>query len=150
MNEKDYDYLVKEQGWTQLLEACSQEDYDAALELIQNGADVNVANKFGVTPLDRATRYAYKSVDVAAKIVLLLLENKANINAQNIEGETALMQAAYYNYVVIARMLIEHGADVNLRRADGNTVISSIEEAPSLVRKRKRVIKMVEEAGGIR
>ena len=60
------------------------------------------------------------------------------------------MQAAWYNYGPILRMLIDSGADVNLRLKDGKTAISSIEEAPSLVRKRKRVIKMMEEAGGVR
>jgi ankyrin repeat protein len=150
MNEADYNRLVEEQGWTPLLEACSEENYATVLELIQNSADVNVAEKWGSTPLEIAARYAYENEDAAAKIVALLLENKANINAQNDKGETALMKAAIYNYGAIARILIENGADVNLRRTDGNTAISIIEEIPSLVRKRKRMIKLLEAAGGLR
>ncbi|MGI4789263.1 MAG: ankyrin repeat domain-containing protein [Janthinobacterium lividum] len=150
MNEADYNRLVEEQGWTPLLEACSAEDYEAVLKLIQSGADVNVVDKFGTTPLERAVRNAYENEDAAAKIVSLLLDNKANINAQNNEGVTALMQTAIYNYVTIARMLIERGADVNLRWNDGNTVISVVESIPSLARKRKRMIKMLEDAGGVR
>lgn len=150
MNEAEYNYLVEEQGWTPLLEACSKEDYQNVSDLLQNGTDVNVANKFGYTPLERAVRYAYKNEEAAAKIVLLLLDSGANINAQNISGETALMKAATYNYGEIARILIKHGADVNIRRTDGNTAISAIEAAPSLVKKRKRIIKILEEAGGFR
>ncbi len=150
VNEADYNYSVEEQGWTPLLEACSSEDYQTVSDLLQNGADANVVNKFGAAPLERAVRYAYENKEVAAKIVLLLLAHNANINAQNISGETALMSAAIYNYTEIACMLIEQGADVNLRNTDGNTVISMIEAAPSLVRRRKRMIKMLEKAGGIR
>jgi ankyrin repeat protein len=120
------------------------------LELLQDGANTNVADKFGHTPSEGAARYAYKNEDAAAKIVSLLLENKANMNAQNTSGETALMQAAIYNYPEIARILIGQGADVNLRRTDGNTAISAIEAAPALIRKRRRMIKMLEEAGGVR
>ena len=150
MNDAFYDYLAGEQGYTPLLRACDDEDYKAVLELIQSGADPNIGDKFGHVPLYGASRYAYKNKEVAAKIVLLLLAHNANINAQNISGETALMSAAIYNYTEIVRILIKQGADVNLRCTDGGTVISMIEAAPFLVRKRKRMIKMLKEAGGIR
>ncbi len=150
MNEADYNYLVEEQGWTPLLEACSKEDYQTVSALLQEGADPNTTNKFGYAPLERAARYAYKDKGAATQIILVLLNSGANINSQNISGETALMQTGFYNHLILAKILVEHGADVNLRDTDGNTVISAIEATPSLIRKRKRMIKLLEEAGGIR
>lgn len=60
------------------------------------------------------------------------------------------MRATYYGYREIVRILLDNKVDVNLRRTDGNTVLSSIEATPSAARKRKRIIRMLEEAGGIR
>lgn len=41
--------------------------------------------------------------------------NGANINARDCVGWTALMMAAYKGYINIAKVLIKHGADVNIR-----------------------------------
>ena len=60
------------------------------------------------------------------------------------------MQTGFYNYPVIARMLIKHGADVNLRGTDGSTIISRIEASTYISKRRKRVIKIFEDAGGVR
>ena len=145
-----YVSLAEEQGITPLIVACSEENYDVVSKLVQGGADVNTTDNFGHSPLEEAVRYAYKNEVEATNIISLLLVNNVDVNAQNIDGETPLMQAAYYNYTAIARLLIENGANVNLRRTDGSTIISSIEAAPSLVKKRKRMIKILEEAGGTR
>jgi len=47
--------------------ACGNEDYLAALRLIQEGADVNATSKFGETALLEAVRYAYKDPHRQAK-----------------------------------------------------------------------------------
>ncbi len=142
--------VLEEHKDTPLIQACRHEDYEAVSELLRNYDAVNDADKFGYTALHAAVRYAYKNKDGAAQIVALLLTNGANINAQECVGESPLMYTVYYNYPDLARLLLEAGADVNLRRTDGDTVISSLEAAPSLVRKRKRMLKIMEEAGGIR
>ena len=149
--EAGFIHVPKEQGVTYLMTACGSENYPAVLRLLQEGADVNATSKFGETALLRAVRCAYADREAAPKIVRLLLEQGADINAQTtLIGETALMRATYYGYVEIARILLDNGADVNLRRADGDTVLTSVEAAPSVARKRKRIIKLLEEAGAIR
>ena len=143
--------FVDPHGNTPLINACGDEDYDMVLALVQDGADVNVANIFGRTPLERAVDCVHKNEIDAVKIVSLLLTNNANINAQNIDGETALMKAAYRRHTPLLRLLIDNGANVNLRRTDGDTILSSIERAaPSTIRMLKKVTRMIEEAGGVR
>ena len=145
------DLVYREQRFTYLMLACGAENYPSALRLLLEGADVNARSKFGETALLQAARYAYKDREAAPKIVLLLLESGADINAQTTpDGETALMRATYYGYREIVRILLDNKVHVNLRRTNGNTVLSSIEATPSAARKRKRIIKMLEEAGGIR
>lgn len=142
--------LIDEYRNTPLIKACSAEDFPAAVQLIEEGADINAVNKFGETPLLEATRYAYKNEKSALDLVNLLLDKRAGINAQTIEGETALMRATYYGYGEIVHVLLDRGADVNLRRNDGDTVLSSVEAAPSIINRRRKIIKMLEKAGAIR
>ena len=64
-------------------------------------------------------------------------------------GTTALRHAVIYGYPSILKVLIGRGADVNRKDQDGKTALSAVEESPSLARKRRRVIKMLEQAGGV-
>ena len=46
-----------------------------------------------------------------------------NINAQNNYGETALMVAVSKEYIKGVIVLIEHGADLDIKRVNGDTAI---------------------------
>jgi len=114
----------------------------AAINLLEQGADVNAAQGDGTTPLhwaayrvdiEMATLLlehganpsvvnAYGSsplgeaVKVAAEeLVEILLDAGADPSARNADGQTALMLAARSGSVPIARMLIERGVDVSER-----------------------------------
>jgi uncharacterized protein len=116
----------------------------AALELIDEGADVNAAQGDGTTPLhwaaykldtelvrvllehgakpDAKNLYGASPLGEAVKagnveLVQVLLEAGAEVNAPNGDGETTLMLAARAGSVAVAKALIEHGADVNAREA---------------------------------
>jgi len=115
---------------------------DAAIALLEQGADVNAAQPDGTTPLHWA---AYK-LDLELVEMLLargaqpdttnlfgasplaeavkaanvplakrLLEAGADADSPNLDGETALMLATRTGNVELATLLIEHGADVNAR-----------------------------------
>jgi predicted RNase H-like HicB family nuclease len=71
------------------------------------GANANVANKLGETPLYAA---AYKNHQ---DIVNLLLTHGANANLANEKGETLLYWAVYNNRPEIVSLLLVHGARVN-------------------------------------
>ena len=117
---------------------------DAALELIEQGADVNASQADGTTPLhwaayqldadlvqrllqrganaNGANRYGASPLGEAAKaanaeIVALLLQAGADVHAANGDGETALMLASRTGSREVVKLLIDAGADVNAREA---------------------------------
>jgi ankyrin repeat protein len=116
----------------------------AALELIEEGADVAATQGDGTTPLhwavykidvplveallarganaavmnDYGASPLTEAVKVAhAGLVERLLEAGADPESPNLDGQTALMVAARAGSVDIARQLVAHGADVNAREA---------------------------------
>jgi len=93
--------------------------------LIERGADVNQSDSIGETPLIPAA--AFTRQDNRQEIVTLLLENGADIDHQSDTGWTALHAAAYGGWgspegdLETARILIEHGAALDLKNEDGQT-----------------------------
>jgi ankyrin repeat protein len=118
-------------------------------ELLALGVDPNTADPWGRTALQMAVRYAYNNEAEALAIVETLLAAGADINAADEEGFTALKHAAIYGYAKLLRYLISVGAEVNHRTREGQTAISMIESTPVLV-KRRRIVKILEQAGGVR
>ncbi|RXZ81310.1 ankyrin repeat domain-containing protein [Paenibacillaceae bacterium] len=109
-------------GYTPLGLAAHFGHEEAALYLIQNGADIGLKGQDGTlnnTPLHAAIAGNHLG------IVRLLLEHHANINAQCEgtlrEGFTPLHVAAHFNRLEIARMLLEHGADPSLANSEALT-----------------------------
>ena len=73
--------------------------------LINNGANPNIANKEGVTPLMLATRIGH------IEGVTELLEAGAAVDPLSSTGETPLIFAVHRRDVPLIRVLMEHGAD---------------------------------------
>src|SRR5436305_1590521 len=74
----------------------------------------------------------------------------ADLHAADQEGFTALKHAAVYGYPELLRFLIAAGADVNHRTPEGQTAIGMIECCTPIKNRRKRIIKLLEQAGGER
>ena len=84
--------------------------------LIEAGADVNLRNSLGVTPLFMASRYGH------AGVVELLLANKADVNVvRKTDGVTSLMVASQDGHTEVVDLLLANKADVNAARTDGAT-----------------------------
>lgn len=136
-------------GMTPLAGAVVQEQMDVVRFLLDNGADPNIPNKNGLTPLEHACGRDKTNALVLAKLLLAkgALVNPTNIteypippldwaiSSDNLDlvklllkhGATIkvsyLASAADRGDVEIAEILIAHGADVNATNADGSTAL---------------------------
>jgi len=73
--------------------------------LLQRGADPNIRNKKGITPLQLATAMGFtEGVDA-------LIKGGASVNVSDQTGETPLIAAVHSRNVAMVRMLLEKGAD---------------------------------------
>ncbi|UKZ54630.1 hypothetical protein TrVGV298_008440 [Trichoderma virens] len=103
-------------GNTPLVLASSRRHFDTARLLIERGADVNATNDDGESPIVSATLFN----DV--NYLKLLVRRGANVNAIY-RGESLLTTAATCNRPGIFKALVDGGADVNARDANGRSVL---------------------------
>ncbi len=90
--------------------------------LLAQGADVNVKDNEGRTPLHQTARYRNK------ELAELLLSHGANVNAKDNSGDTPLHAAASYpGHTELVELLLAHGADVNAKGKNGETPLHSAE-----------------------
>jgi ankyrin repeat protein len=135
-----------------LLIAALIENKEIAQLLLDRGAEVNKANKYGNTALHFAAQdgrnellsmlierganvnakdgfgntvlyYAFKNKQFIA--IETLIKNGANINRERQDVETPLCDAAYKGYKEIVHMLLDKGAEVDKARKDGVTPLLS-------------------------
>ena len=105
---KDISVIVDFDGKSYLHQAALGRDFNSVQFLISVGADINIRNQRGDTPLFDAA-YAGDT-----SIVRLLLEADAEINSMNNFGQTPLIRASRKGHVDIVQLLLSEGADPNL------------------------------------
>lgn len=104
-------------------EYCMEGDYGHVITSMSNGADINLINEAGNSPIMSAIRYQNQD------IVKLLAANRPEFNLENNQYETPLMLAAakrlgddcYHNF-------INKGADVNFENSEGKTAAMKMSE----------------------
>jgi len=89
--------------------------------LIESGADINLKDERGNTPLHLA---AFGETEV----VKLLLEQGADVNATNNAGETPLHKAVQYPEHKVVCELLRHGGNKSIRNVQGLTPAQIAEE----------------------
>ena len=97
----------------ELFRAIRNDDLAAVRRLLDSGADVNLRDAQGATPLMRAALYA------STACLKLLLERGSDPNRANTAGATALMWAAGDPGKVL--LLLARKAEVNARAKSGRT-----------------------------
>ncbi len=138
-------------GATPLLRAAKTFDTAAMRVLIDNGANVDLPNAGGITPLMAAAGFGsiecdprgygpgiphYVTPDVqeaSIRAVDMLLDAGADINATTLSGEaaaraagrTALFGAAFWGWNDVVERLVERGAIIDARDAEGLTAVDA-------------------------
>ncbi|KAL4502319.1 hypothetical protein ABPG72_011906 [Tetrahymena utriculariae] len=98
-----------------------EEKYFSAKKLLQLNADPNIGGSIYGSPLNIAT--------IKGQIYLIqdITQKKANLNLQDVDGNTSLhyimtiFSRDISNSAKIAEILLEHGADPNIKNKDGWT-----------------------------
>lgn len=117
-------------GWTPLMYALFREDADLVTSLLAGGADPDLADPDGVTPLMLAimrmpevfmVQYLPESRRAAIAIAHALVENGTNLNLADKDGNTALIYATVREQESVVAALIMKGVDPNLADLHGRT-----------------------------
>jgi len=111
-------------AWTPLMIATAEGHEEIVSILIQGGADVNAKNELGRTSLMFSANYGF------FEIAEMLLENGARTDdvANDETGWTAIIAASFNGHRNLVRLLLEHGADQNIRDTSGKTALMWAEE----------------------
>nr|XP_022308640.1 uncharacterized protein LOC111114568 isoform X2 [Crassostrea virginica] len=99
----------------QMKESIGSSRGDKTVEcLIEMGADVNLCNHEGYSPLMAACEHGHEH------IAQLLIMKNAKVNSRNEDGESPLLVACEFGHESIAKLLIVKNAEVNLCDYYGN------------------------------
>jgi ankyrin repeat protein len=126
----------------QINQAISQDDNSTAFRLLEADASViQACDRDGGTPLHVAAQAANQ------EMVAWLLDKRAPVHKQDVNGLTALDRAAFAahpdndrakQFPAIAKLLLDHGAEVTIRAAvalaDSTRVRELVSENPAVLR----------------
>jgi len=154
--------LKKQETPHDLISAIQSQKTDLALELIDNGADINpklyyhasvvsLAMEFGLhevalTLIEKGTAVSEHDLIYAAKagfieVVSKLIEKGIATDKKDEKGNTALMQAARYGHTQVAEQLMRNDQILNEHNNDGETALS--------LALQRGVFEMVQQQGGM-
>ncbi len=121
-------------GTTPLLRAAKAGDVPAVALLLDAGANPNLPNVQGITPVMAAaglgsgtgdTRGLFTTQGAAVDTLKLLLAKGGDINAGNQRGQTALHGAALWGWSDVVQFLAGNGANLEAKDANGKTALDA-------------------------
>ncbi|MGH4137921.1 ankyrin repeat domain-containing protein [Clostridium sp.] len=98
-----------------------ENNYFKTIELIINsGIDINSHHsEFLETPLHNLCARVNPQIDV----ITMILEKGAKVNEINISGKTPVFHCSFNYSVELLNLLVEYGADINVKDKYGNTLL---------------------------
>jgi ankyrin repeat protein len=106
-------------GNTALIRSAKNGQASTVKLLLDKGANPETSDAGGETALMAASGAYQASVDGAE----LVLQKKVKTEATDAAGQTALMYAASAGNARTARLLLDHGANIEVKGNDGNTAL---------------------------
>ena len=108
-----------------LIQACIQHDYKIEEMLLKYGANPNLVDDDGNSPLYYLCSGSSdpELIPLMKPMALALLKRGARVNAKNEWGATPLIEAASYLPAEDIKLLIKHGANVNSQDNEGRTAL---------------------------
>jgi hypothetical protein len=114
---RDVNLRDKSSQTTALEHAVKNANREMVQLLISAGANVNLKDNSGETPL------MMLDADATSDLVWDLINAGAKVNASDTSGNTPLMEAASVNNLELLKTLLEAGADVNAKNKNGKTAL---------------------------
>lgn len=107
-------------GFPLLVDACrgnhnAPDDPDRVRKLLKRGANVNVIDHKGKTPLHRSSQAGF------IKITTMLLKQGAQLEIADLKGCTTIFDAAHHGRVEAVKLLIDRGANIHHTESRGET-----------------------------
>lgn len=137
--DRQFDKAVHEKSPLQmglmLHEALSAGDTATALRLISHGAQLEIVDRSGDTPLLR-------TLLMHSGVALALIAQGADVNAKSKAKMTPLIRATHLGDVAVVRALIEKKADLDCKDHLDNTAVSI-----AAIHNRVDILKLLIDAG---
>ena len=129
----DKNQAFQDSGKTALIAAAMNGHLDVVSFLVEQGADMEMADDYGMTPLNRTCCndfFQHNHLDV----VRYLLEQGADRDKPDNIGRTPLHYAALLaRNVKLAKLLMVYGADINARTNGGQLAVDMADEDDEIV-----------------
>ncbi len=104
--------------------AAARNDKTMVKFLVEKGADINLEDGYGYTPLTYLVSKAVFGTDVC----YYLIKNGADVNKKNNNGYTPLILAVQCTNYGILGVLVNMGADYNIKNNEGKTAMDIVIE----------------------
>ena len=124
VDEREEDTGVRDPGGNAILRMVKKwgnflnvtvEHPELFIKILNLGADPNIQNRNGYTPIARASRNGDK------ELVQLLIQKGADVNIKTNSSSTPLHHASFGNHIEIVQLLLQNGAKVNIKNQDAQT-----------------------------
>ena len=118
VNSRDGDFQTP----LHIAAACKEEPLETIQLLLECGADIDSNDASGKTPLHLACTRAYDGRE-RGDVAQLLLERGASVNERDNDHATPLVVAVHQGNFEPTRILLEHGAEPNVKNNNGKTLL---------------------------
>jgi len=122
--------VADNEGKSILTTTVSHKQFEVLDFLVAKGADINLVDDGGLSPLITAVLSNHSKPAIASRYLEKFLTFKPRLDLQQIKprggGDSALLLAARFGYMYAIKLLLDHGASINLASiATGRTPLAT-------------------------